>query len=162
MYFTYPKYLCGYYGGDGSVQRWQFLTHKNFLPLKCPRKSSHAWFTYLNFFQDKNIQRRKHLKLIVQLKWKCLQNLSLTGFTQNKSLCSLEIWGQKWAKQLLKKGFRLYRVSHNIVRMCHCVCLFKFQQGNIFHVTKKRKLEEHQVWFVRAFTYLCVLPVACY
>lgn len=113
MYFTYPKYLCGYYGGDGSVQRWQFLTHKNFLPLKCPRKSSHAWFTYLNFFQDKNIQRRKHLKLIVQLKWKCLQNLSLTGFTQNKSLCSLEIWDRNEQNNYLKKvlGYTVCRIT---------------------------------------------------
>ena len=85
-------------------KRWQFLTHKNSLSIEiCSRKTSHAWFTYLNFFQDKNIQRRKHLKLIVQLKWKCLQNLSLTGFTQNKSLCSLEIWDRNEQNNYLKK-----------------------------------------------------------
>ena len=109
MYFTYSNTLTCYSGG--SIQRWQFLTHKNFLALKCPRKSSHAWFTYLNF--KTKISSEKHLKLIMNKTEKnenVSKNVSVSRSIQSTNHFVTKNTRHKWAKQLLnlitQKGLR--------------------------------------------------------
>ena len=115
MYFTYSNILVTCYSG-GSIQRWQFLTHKNFLALKCPRKSSHAWFTYLNF--KTKISSEKHLKLIMNKAEKMKMSPKMYRWVdQYKTQITLLLQNtrQKWAKQLLKKGFGFIICPNQIV-----------------------------------------------